>query len=394
MSSPDARSGEATAPTNPNVKRLALVIHALHGGGAERLMSELANRWSAAGHDVHLITLADVSTDHYTVSPHVQRRGLNLMGNSRGPWAAVQANWQRVRALRAVLSELAPDCILSFCDRMNITTVTAALPLNKPLWIAEHSDPSRQHLGFLWETWRQWAYRRLARRPNTGCVVLTEAIAATMRSRFHGLDIQVIPPAIQLHHCNNTIIQENLPAHSGSGFDFQVLSMGRHSPEKNLVGLLKAWSQVASQFPRWRLVLAGDGPQHADLVDLVQRLQIDTSVHFTGWVNDPWTLYRQSSLLAMTSHYEGVPVAMLEAMGSGLACVSTPCSSSVEEFSKWGAIELARSTDPADIAQALSVVMADASRRTSLAQRGREVAQRFAWETLGPRWDEILAKLA
>ena len=379
--------------TNPKALRIALVIHALHGGGAERLMSELANRWSTVGHEVHLITLADVSTDQYLVDDQVQRHGLNLMGQSRGPWAAVQANWQRVRSLRESLATLSPDCILSFCDRMNITAVTAALPLNKPLWIAEHSDPSRQHLGLVWETWRQWAYRRLARRPNSGCVVLTDSIASTMRSRFHGLDLRVIPPAIQLHDCTNTITQ--MPNHSetAGGFEYQVLSMGRHSPEKNLIGLLQAWRELAVQFPKWRLVLAGDGPQHAALVELAQQLRIGDSVHFAGWVSDPWSLYRQSNVLAMTSHYEGVPVALLEAMGAGLACMSTPCSTSVEEFSQAGAVEMARSTEPADIAQALSVMMADASRRSVLLAKGRQMALEYTWETIGPRWDELLSKL-
>lgn len=381
-------------PTNPKALRLALVIHALHGGGAERLMSQLANRWSRAGHHIHLITLADVSTDQYKVVDQVQRHGLNLMGQSRGPLAAVQANWQRVRFLRGLLSELSPDFILSFCDRMNITTATAALPLKKTVWIAEHSDPSRQHLGLFWETWRQWAYRRLARRSNTGCVVLTNAIASTMRSRFHGLELRVIPPAIHLYDCNNAIIQATERPESANGFEFQVLSMGRHSPEKNLIGLLRAWRELSGQFPKWRLVLAGDGPQHAELVELAQQLQIAGSVHFAGWVSDPWSLYRQSNVLAMTSHYEGVPVALLEAMGAGLACMSTPCSSSVEEFSRASAVELARSTEPADIAQALSVMMADASRRSNLALKGREVALEYTWEMIGPRWDELLSKLA
>ncbi len=126
--------------------------------------------------------------------------------------------------------------------------------------------PEPSAFGFLWETWRQWAYRRLARRQQTGCVVLTEAIASTMRSRFHGLKVQVIPPAIALHHCTNTIIQPSDLA--GDGNQYQVLAMGRHSPEKNLTGLLKAWKELASHFPQWRLVLAGDGPQHAELVEL------------------------------------------------------------------------------------------------------------------------------
>lgn len=392
-------------------RRIALVIHALHGGGAERLMSQLANRWSQAKHDVHLITLdsvkqpglnahtssAEPGPQEYEVDAQVTRHGLDLLRPSRGIVDGLRANWVRVKRLRLKLTELAPDCVISFCDRMNITTVTAALSLGKPLWIAEHSDPSRQHLGLLWETWRQWAYRRLARAQKTGCVVLSQAIAQTMSQRFPGLQIKVIPPAIRLHDCANTLTQQP-PMAASAGTKYQLLSIGRHSPEKNLTALLHAWQQLRTRFPEWRLVLAGDGPQHAELLALAQQLQsqsqIEPSVQFAGWVSDPWSLYGQSSLLAITSLYEGVPVAMLEAMAAGVPCVSTPCASTVEEFSRVGAVQLADSTSSQDIAAALSVVMGNAELRARLSQRGREVAGRFSWESVGPMWDELLDKLA
>ncbi len=355
-------------------------------------MSQLANRWSGMHNRVHLITLSDISTDQYPVQPEVVRHGLNLMGNSRGLLAGLQANWQRVRSLRRLLADLSPDLILSFCDRMNITTISAATPLHKPLWIAEHSDPSRQHLGLMWETWRQLTYRRLKREAQSGCVVLTKAIATTLQNRFPGLKTLVIPPAIQLNQCTNTSIQEPLSVQPPSG-SLQLLAMGRHSPEKNLVGLLNAWAKLRDKFPQWRLVLAGDGPQHAELKQLAQHLQIGGSVHFAGWVSDPWSLYRQSNLLAMTSHYEGVPVAMLEAMACGLPCVSTPSASTVVELAQSGALGLAASTGPEDIAAALSLAMADESLRARLAERGKLAVQPYSWSEIGPKWDELLMKV-
>lgn len=391
--------------------RIALVIHALSGGGAERLMSQLANRWSRANYDVHLITLAGIDstspsdshfTREYATESAVQRHGLGLMQPSRGPLDGIRANWIRVHRLRELLEQLSPDAILSFCDRMNITTATAAMPLDKPLWIAEHSDPARQRLGWFWERWRTWAYRRLARAANSGCVVLTESIAQTLHGRFPRLNLAIIPPAIDLYQCTNAMTQssvasvKNTPvetASSGRNGEKVLLSIGRHSPEKNIDALLHAWKKVQQQFPDWKLVLAGDGPEHAELLSLAQRLQIGASVQFVGWVSDPWSLYRSCSLLAMASHYEGVPVAMLEAMAAGVPCVSTPCCSTVQEFSQAGGVQLATTDNASDIAEALSVAMADSSLRHGLAVRGRELVQQFSWESIGRRWDELLNKL-
>ena len=104
--------------------RIALVIHALKGGGAERLMSQLASRWAEAGHDVHLITLATAATDAYPLDARVVRHGLDLMRDSQNRLQGAIANFNRVHKLRRQLRKLDPDFILSFCDRMNIVTAS------------------------------------------------------------------------------------------------------------------------------------------------------------------------------------------------------------------------------------------------------------------------------
>ncbi len=63
-----------------NVSRnLTLVIHALHGGGAERVAATMANQWTDQGDRVTLVTLDTVASDVYPVHPQVERIGLGLM---------------------------------------------------------------------------------------------------------------------------------------------------------------------------------------------------------------------------------------------------------------------------------------------------------------------------
>ena len=111
-------------------KRIALVIHALHGGGAERLMSQLAARWSH-NHDVHLITWSKIETDKYTVPKYVTRHGLDLMRPSSNAIQGIFANFKRVRELRRCLSKISPDFVLSFSDQTNIVTLQATSKLSR-----------------------------------------------------------------------------------------------------------------------------------------------------------------------------------------------------------------------------------------------------------------------
>ena len=349
-------------------------------------MSQLSSRWAAAGHIVHLITLAALETDAYTLDQRVVRHGLDLMNDSRNIVQGALANVRRVRRLRGQLGKLQPDFILSFCDRMNIVAASAAAGLGKPVWLAEHSDPRKQQLGTLWQRWRKWTYPRA-----TGCVVLTDQIAKWMRTEFPQLTIEVIPPAIAPADNAHSSLDSSDPV-TARDEHFRLLTLGRHSPEKNLIGLLRAWRLLIDDFPNWQLIIAGDGPQHAELCDLSSALGLESRVQFTGWLADPWRLLRSCDALVLASHYEGFPVSLLEAMSQGLPCVTAPAGDSVQALAQAGAVELAASTAPSELAAALSKVLSSASRRAQLSTAGRTLSAQYDWSVIGPRWDRLLPR--
>ena len=98
--------------------RITLIIHALHGGGAERVAAEMANYWAAEGHHVRVVTLDTVDSDTYPTSAGVERIGLELMRVSHNPWQALWNTHRRIRALRNSIREGAPDC--QACERPTI----------------------------------------------------------------------------------------------------------------------------------------------------------------------------------------------------------------------------------------------------------------------------------
>lgn len=378
-------------------RRIALVIHALDGGGAERLMSQLASRWADAGHCVHLLTLSSVHTDRYRVAEQVVRHGFGLMQPSRGLIDGWRANLKRVRRLRKELTALKPEFILSFCDRMNIVTAAAAQRLQVPLWVAEHSDPRQQHLGMMWEAWRSITFRRLARRKASGCIALTESIAQALQKRFPTLSLRVIPPAISPPaHLTSASGGADEPSDDSQSRNTgahrkKLLTLGRHSPEKNLVSLLHAWKRVSNQFPDWQWIMAGDGPQHNELRSMSEQLGLQMSVTLPGWVSDPWPLYAQCDLLALPSHYEGFPVSLLEAMSVGVPCISSPSCDSVSMMADAGALRLSRSASAEDLAVALRSMMSDRTTRQHLGAKGRNYSAAYRWEEVGLLWDRLLA---
>lgn len=367
------------APTTPI--RIALVIHSLQGGGAERLMCQLASRWAAADHEIHLVTLASVDADMHASLPidaRIRRHGLGLMKQSRNQLDGLLANFNRVRAVKRQLKLIQPDFVLSFCDRMNIVVATSARSLACPVWIAEHSDPRKQNLGIVWEYWRGITYGSA-----TGCVVLTPSIGQWMCQRFPKLSIEVIPPAIDP--------PKHGPVAEASSGQKILLAIGRLSQEKNQGALIHAWHRLASRFPDWKLVLAGDGPERARLQALTRSLYLDDRIEFLGWVNDPWKVIRLSDLVVLPSLYEGFPIVLLEAMHAGKACVSTPSCDTVVHFETSNSIVLASSYQPQDIAAAIEKLLSNPVRRAELGANGQRIAGDYCWTRIGPLWDNLLS---
>ena len=104
--------------------------------------------------------------------------------------------------------------------------------------------------------------------------------------------------------------------------------VGRLSPEKNLSLLLEAFAQA--DVANTRLAIVGEGPCRSELEQLSAKLGLRGRIVFTGPVADPAGCYRALDVFAMSSHTEQMPMALLEAMASGLPAVCTDVGDTAE----------------------------------------------------------------
>jgi len=102
-----------------------------------------------------------------------------------------------------------------------------------------------------------------------------------------------------------------------------IIAIGRLSPEKGLDILLSAFARQFGSDRGVRLILVGDGPEMATLMSLTSRLEIAEQVVFAGFTADVARYYAAADLFVMSSHTEGFPMALLEAMAWGLPVLAT-----------------------------------------------------------------------
>lgn len=352
--------------------RIALTIHALFGGGAERVMSQLAARWSATGHEVHLVTWSTPDTDQYSIPPEVRRHGLGLLSASQSRWRGLLANVRRVRVLRSTLRTIQPDLILSFCDQMNIVTLQAARKLPIPVIISEHSNPAKQQLSRLWEAWRSRNYPRCS-----VCVLLTEEIAEYAKRWVPAEKVRIIPTAIAPPAELAPLMRS----------DRLVLAVGRLSHEKGFDLLIEAWKKIHVKLPGWQLHIAGSGAVQAALSEQARDLP---SVKLLGWIPNAWPLYQQASMFVLPSRYEGFPVALVEALSQGCPSIATRCTEATQRLPLSRVLQLVDTESSDQIAAAILQLAQRPEDRKQLSAASIQASSEFHWDKVGVLWDELL----
>lgn len=376
-----------SAKKNVKQRRIALLIHSLSGGGAERLMAQLASRWAEQAAEVHLVTWSPVETDMYPLHRGVVRHGLDLLRRSRTPFHGLLANLRRVQRLRRCIAKIAPDLVLSFSDQMNIVGLEATRRMDMPVWIAEHSNPEHQKLSRFWEAWRRRTYPGC-----TGCVALTDSIAKYMHRWIAADKFAVIPPAISVPPSGQAVVapRDNSRASDGPHVQNRIVTVGRVSQEKDQGLLLDAWSLIAEELSSWCLRIVGDGQEFENLA---RQSRLLPRVELAGWQEDVWGEYRNADLFALSSRYEGFPVAMLEAMSQGVCCVTTNCTAAIEQLQAGeNCLRVVPVGDAGQLAKAILELARDDKLRESLAMAGQRASEKFHWERIGPEWDSILQR--
>ena len=111
-----------------------------------------------------------------------------------------------------------------------------------------------------------------------------------------------------------------------------ILAIGRLSGEKGVDTLLRAFALVSGKFPGWRVVIAGEGVERSNLMELREKLHLGTRVEFIGQVRDVEPLLASASLFVHASRREGFPNALLEAMAMGTPVICTDCRSGPSEI--------------------------------------------------------------
>ena len=358
--------------------RITLVIFSLQNGGAERVMSILANFWASRGEDISLITIDSKENDFYKLDLRITRIALDLKQDSSTLWAGVKNNLARVKQLRTEIKRSRPEVVISFMDKMSVVTLVATRWLSFPVIVSEHIDPRQMPPGGVWNSLRRWTYSWA-----DAVVVLTKELREVLSEFVAENRLHVIPnPALPVKQN----VDQTPPFELPSPF---VVAMGRLQPQKGFEFLLEAFADCKHE--DWSLVIMGEGPERERLESLSSQLGISSRVYLPGRVNKPSTVMRGADLFVLSSRFEGFPMVILEAMSCGLPVISFDCPTGPNEIIHDGVDGvLVPAQDVEALATAMRKLMNNESERKRIAQNAPKVVKTFSLENVMKKWDRLL----
>jgi len=350
-----------------------LYIDSMQRGGAQRVMTILAEHLSKTGEVILVNDILPVpDIPEYTIGGGVRRLFLD-----EGAQGSGGRNLRRIRRLRQIIRQEQPDAVVSFLGPPNLRMLCAAAGCRTRKIVSVRNDPYREYGAGVKKT-----AARLAFHLADAAVFQTEEATG-----YFGKSIRKKAALIP-----NPISRSFYEA-DWTGTGRNIIAVGRVQPQKNYPLLLAAFSRIARDHPDVDVDICGDGYLRDSLTRLADELGIGQRVHFHGIVSDIPRRLASSGVFVMTSDYEGMPNALMEAMAVGVPVIATDCPCggprALTENGTYGV--LVPRGDPEALAQALHEMLAGTERAEYYHQKAKERAEAYRTEKVMQAWDRILS---
>ena len=357
--------------------KIFVAIPSLSAGGAERVVTTLANHWSSCGQRVVIATFEPASAvPFYPLDAEVRLLRLDLPPVSQPKWRAIACTLRRIAALKEAIGAENPDVVISFLTKMNVMATLAADGLGVPVVISERNNPYVQKFDWFWDAARGFAFPKAF-----AFVTMTEGAARFFPSRQRPRT-RIIPNPVSIP-----------PITRGMRHGRSLTAVGRLTAQKRFDRLIEAFARVADEFPDWSLVIWGEGELRRDLETRIAKTGLGARITLPGLTEKPGGWIERADILALSSDYEGWPNVVIEALAGGVPVVAVDCEFGVKDILQDGELGLiAPRDDIAAFAGALARMMRDHELRRALSERGQEAAKQYAPGAIAAQWDALIGE--
>jgi glycosyltransferase involved in cell wall biosynthesis len=276
---------------------ILIVIDTPGRGGAERVSFTLAS-WLDTHDDIHA-TIVALNESKKLSYPTEGIDYVNL--NSRNV----------IWGIRKTVKQRNTDVVLTMTVPLCIYTVPALSGLNVKHVVSERNSPA--HFAGKWTTkvMSRWLLKQA-----DGFVFQTKQARDYYGGRIADRSVIIHNPICEMPDNLFKPVFERRKV---------IVSVGRLNKQKNHAMLIKAFADVFKEYPDYTLRIYGDGKERENLVELIRTLGLTDKVILAGTQSDVHKEIVDAAMFVMSSDFEGMPNALMEAMALGIPCISTDC---------------------------------------------------------------------
>lgn len=359
-------------------KKIAFLINSLGKGGAEHVVVNLADHFARIGYEILLVTSRRLPEEYEVTFP--AKRRLLEEEIADAPFGRAGKVPARLVRLAAIWKEEKPDIIVAFIGKMNLYAMLSTGKLHRiPVILSVRSDPAREYPSRLQKKLAEMLFCRAA-----GVIFQTEDA------------MRAFPESVQRRSCvlPNALDESFVRERYVGPREDEIVMVGRLDTNKNHQLLLRAFARLHEDYPEMKVMFYGGGLPGDDtqpmLKNLAEELGIAKKVHFMGRRSDIRSRIEHSRIFVLASNYEGMPNALLEAMATGLAVISTDCPcggprSVIRDGENGLLIPVG---DEAALEAALRRILENPELEERMGRAAAELAQELSPEKVCRRWQE------
>ena len=310
-------------PDKPNTTplRIAMILPSMRRAGAESVTATLCQSLVSEGMDVHLVVIGN----RFDYRKTLTGKGIHLhfldlyQGSIR--FYRQDLHWRIRRKLFKFFLYLKPDIAHFHLSHALIWGGAAAHAAGAKVFYTAHGlDPALLANDGI-SRWRRWTFARAVQHSHCHLLAVSSSIAQQLSLGLNRND----PVDVQPNPLENNLWQSNQqPKEDNKNIHPQIIMVGTLYPLKRVhIGLLALQRLIHTSTLPFNLWIVGDGPERSNLETMAQQLALGDRVSFLGVRDDIPALLAQADVAWLLSEREGMPMAALEAMASGVPLVAT-----------------------------------------------------------------------
>ena len=334
------------------------------------MMCNLATTFSEQNHNCTLITSFPVENE-YCIGDRVKSSSLFDQKQDCG---FVQRNYRLTKELRKHIRKYKPDAVIAFMAEPNFRAIVASLCLKTKVIISVRNDPDKEYPNGITRFLAKKMFRF-----TDGIVFQTEDARKWFpRSIQKKSEIIYNQVNENFYHVNSAVSRRD------------IMTAGRLTAQKNHALLIRAFASIADRLSD-NLIIYGEGELRGELEALIAELHMENRVFLPGVTKNISEALGSAKLFVLSSDYEGMPNALMEAMAMGIPCIASdcPCGGPKMLFGETLADRLFACGDEKSLSEKIESVLA----QNSDGKEEKYLAEQFRPEIIARKWESYIKRI-